>query len=311
MWNMAQANDLDKTQFSEQVQTILICSEVVVTHPKWGNKVEGREYLLYVLEIINYIFCQIQYFKEVASQVSTKTYCNKNNVHTTIVWHEFSEKFDCIETSWQTILSLLYENSQISVIILSNWFCVFWRIWGVRSPPFPDKNCQTVFESVFSSFNSTHVINCMIYTYYLLIAISIISLLKNHTLAEPWVERFQQKDTLECDSRWKWRQYRARWGTSSTHDANAALNQICSKWRDKLLEVKSNTWIVADLVVDDIWRDVIFRKMHSLFCSAIIMVNIDLKLDPCNIKKAGTFWAFSNYNVGSPMDWDIFYLPRP
>ena len=148
MWNMAQANDLDKTQFSEQVQTILICSEVVVTHPKWGNKVEGREYLLYVLEIINYIFCQIQYFKEVASQVSTKTYCNKNNVHTTIVWHEFSEKFDCIETSWQTILSLLYENSQISVIILSNWFCVFWRIWGLRFPPFPDKICQTVFEKV-------------------------------------------------------------------------------------------------------------------------------------------------------------------
>ena len=27
MWNMAQANDLDKTQFSEQVQTILISLE--------------------------------------------------------------------------------------------------------------------------------------------------------------------------------------------------------------------------------------------------------------------------------------------
>ena len=181
---------------------------------------------------------------------------------------------------------------------------------GYDPPHFRTKSAKQYLKKL-SSFNSTHVINCMIYTYYLLIAISIISLLKNHTLAEPWVERFQEKDTSECDSRWKWRQYRVRLGTSSTHDANAALNQICSKWRDKLLEVKSNTWIVADLVVDDIWRYVIFEKMHSLFCSAIIMVNIDLKLDPGNIKKAGTFWAFSNVGSPSLMEWDIFYLPRP
>ena len=174
-------------------------------------------------------------------------------------------------------------------------------------------------HQVLSSFNSTIVINFMIKT-------DSLSFFPNSSppvcsgiiLAdfEPWVERFQEKGTLECDSRWKWRQCRARSGTSSTLDANAALNQICNELRDKLLEVKNNTWIVADLDVDAFWRYVIFKKnaffvlLLSHRTTAIIMINIDLPLlDSYNIKKAGTFWAFSN--VGSPMDWDIYYLPRP
>ena len=69
MWNMAQANDLDKTHFIRTIPNnpdLLRVSPEVATHPKWRNKVEGGEDLLYVLEIISYIFCQIQYFKEIA-----------------------------------------------------------------------------------------------------------------------------------------------------------------------------------------------------------------------------------------------------
>ena len=68
MGHMTQTNDLKKTVFRTGPNNpdLLRVSPEVVTHPKWRNKVEGGEDLLYVLEIISYIFCQIQYFKEIA-----------------------------------------------------------------------------------------------------------------------------------------------------------------------------------------------------------------------------------------------------
>ena len=67
--------------------------------------------------------------------------------------------FNCSATSWQMILSLLYENSQISVIILNNGFCV--RIWVSFCHNLSNFLSE---HQVVSSFNSTIVINCMIFT---------------------------------------------------------------------------------------------------------------------------------------------------
>ena len=80
---MAQTNDLKRNTIfraSPNNPDLLRVSPEVATHPKWRNKVEGREDLLYVLEIIRtFIFCQIQYFKEVARLFSKHKLWQKRN----------------------------------------------------------------------------------------------------------------------------------------------------------------------------------------------------------------------------------------
>ena len=149
---------------------LLRVSPEVVTHPKWRNKVEGGEDLLYVLEIISYIFCQIQHFKEIARLFSIHKLWQKriesdgyHHVRAPLLFDMNdsvrSLTFNCSATSWQMILSLLYENSQISVIILNNGFCV--RIWVSFCHNLSNFLSE---HQVVSSFNSTIVINCMIFT---------------------------------------------------------------------------------------------------------------------------------------------------
>ena len=172
MWNMAQANDLDKTQFSEQVQTILISLEFLQKLSLTQNgEIKLREgkifFMCWKLSVISFVKSNISKRSPVFFQY---TNYGKRELRVMVIIMSAPLLFDmndsvrtlafnCSATSWQMILSLLYENSQISVIILNNGFCV--RVWVSFCHNLSNFLSE---HQVVSSFNSTIVINCMIYT---------------------------------------------------------------------------------------------------------------------------------------------------
>ena len=161
---------------------------------------------------------------------------------------------------------------------------------------------------MLSSFNSTIVINCMIYT-------DSLSFCHIHDqfVQESYIGRFWTLSWTFSTERYLgvWQQMKVTTIQSKMRNKFNSRRQrrfepnlprmkrlIIKSWEQHMNCSRSGCWWY--LTICDFEKNAFFCNHNGQYC---------LKLDSCNIKKAGTLWAFSN--KGSPMDLDIYYLPRP
>ena len=178
---------------------------------------------------------------------------------------------------------------------------------GYDSPHFRTKSAKQYLKKL-SSFNSTHVIklhdihilSAYCHFYHQFAQESYVSRTLSWTFSrERYLGVWQQMKVTTIQSKMR-NKFNSRRQRRFEPNLPRMKRLIIKSWEQHMNCSRSGCWWY--LTICD------FEKMHS---SAIIKANIDLKLDSCNIKKAGTFWAFSNVGSSSPMEWDIFYLPRP